>query len=187
MYISKTKNSIQSGFTLVELMIVIAVISIIYFLAVPAYTDSQARSRITEALAVSSEAQLRLVQANVRTQADLDNFFANWNAQLGGAGASSKYVRSVLFNGADELVITLNEVNVGTININSNRLLRVPYTTSNGNLVTIRQAINQGNPPQLIRWSCVSLSSVYSQQTEGLPAPANLGTLPVDLAPSECR
>ena len=70
-----------NGFTLIELMIVIAVIAIILTLALPTYYDYQVRAKVTEALSVGAPAKTTLAATcqTDQTLTDLDNFKAGVN------------------------------------------------------------------------------------------------------------
>ncbi|WP_427771649.1 pilin [Comamonas thiooxydans] len=71
------KRSIQKGFTLIELMIVVAIIGILAAVALPAYQDYTVRARVSEALVQAASAKTVVAENAASGRSDLSLGFTS--------------------------------------------------------------------------------------------------------------
>lgn len=85
-----SNKPLSRGFTLIELMIVIAIIAILVSLAVPAYQDYTVRTRVSEAISVAASAKMAVAET-----CQSDPSVTPSNASTGYSFSSSEFVQSV--------------------------------------------------------------------------------------------
>jgi type IV pilus assembly protein PilA len=175
------KRATQKGFTLIELMIVVAIIGILAAIALPAYQDYTVRSKITEGLSLAGAAKTQVSEAfqsgGVTGVAAVGG--ANWTSQ------TSKYVSGTAISNAAA------SMGVITITYAGNAANGIP-TTLNGQQITLTPS--SGTPSAVlsaassgtIDWACRS-STFTTANTRVLFSVAPATPLLAKYAPAECR
>ena len=123
-------KTMQKGFTLIELMIVVAIIGILAAIAIPAYQDYTVRSQVTEGMNLASPVETGIAEYFANTGS-----FPTTLAQVGiSASPTGKYVSAVgITAGAIDVTYGL-QANAA---VNTMHLLLTPYIDANNDVVWI--------------------------------------------------
>ncbi len=178
----RSMQKIQKGFTLIELMIVVAIIGILAAVALPAYQDYTIRARVSEGLVLSTAAKLAVAENSANGAA----FAAGWAPPI-----ATVNVTSIGIAATDGIITITYTPAAGGATSSSNTILLVPTAESAaiagsaavgtegqpGYVAAVEDipaaaatALAPGTPPLgSIRWTC------------------NTGTLLAKYRPSSCR
>lgn len=159
------KKYIEKGFTLIELMIVVAIIGILAAVALPAYQSYTVRAQIAESIVIVEE-----LKSNVSDYYKFKGYFPKDNSASGAPKPEflqGNYVSKITIEEGAFHVTLGNKVNIAV----------------KDKVLTIRPIVVKGSPASPFSWVCGGGSIPEAMEAKGL----NKTTIPNEFLPANCR
>jgi type IV pilus assembly protein PilA len=162
-------KKMQQGFTLIELMIVVAIIGILAAIAIPAYQDYTVRAKVTEGLSVADAEKVAVAEGY---QSNDMQGVKTASTNLAANPVTSKYVQGVTITAGTGVITVTYQ---GVAQIAGDTIKLSPYIGG------VALATNQtGN----IDWACTSSTNTTAAAQNMAAA---IGSVPSRYAPTQCK
>jgi len=141
---------VQSGFTLIELMIVVSIIGILTAVALPAYQDYSVRAKLSEAILEASACKTavsELSQVGLSSSPAPDGFGCGESSS-----AKTRYVAQLHTDAAGTITATLQ--NIKPIDVDGQTITITAYSDASATTPMTAQDYQVGSQTRVAAWKC---------------------------------